>query len=92
MGDKKGDSILPIIDISPWLDDNAQHGRPSVAAALHAACSTYGFFYLKVTSYIDFEETDELVRLARTFFEQSQVKKDEIGLINEDGARGACLR
>lgn len=89
MGDTGKATTLPIIDISPWLDDNATHGRTSTSAALHAACSTYGFFYLNVSSYAKPEETDELVDLARAFFEQDQAKKKQIGLINEDGARGA---
>ena len=48
-------SALPIIDISPWVrpasEGHRGHngGRWSTAAALHAACLTYGFFYLDLS-------------------------------------------
>lgn len=62
---------LPVIDIAPWVAPEPEHvrghngGRGSTAAALHAACLTYGFFYLDVSSYIKQEEMEELSELAR---------------------------
>lgn len=85
---------LPIIDISPWIltaDNYRGHngGRRSTSAALHAACLTYGFFYLDISTYIDQEEADELARLAREFFALPDEEKEKLGLANQDGARGS---
>ena len=62
---------LPVIDIAPWVAPASAKvrghngGRRSTAAALHAACLTYGFFYLDISSYADQEEMEELAELAR---------------------------
>ena len=62
---------LPVIDIAPWIHPEEEHyrghngGRRSTAAALHAACLTYGFFYLDVSSYASQAEMDELADLGR---------------------------
>lgn len=82
---------LPVIDISPWLNANVvgrNGGRQETSAALHAACLTYGFFYLDISSYVDAGETDDLVSLARQFFSLPEDIKDKYALRNEDGARG----
>jgi len=78
---------LPIIDISPYLNDHDLHGRVSVSAALHSACLEYGFFYLDITKYADPSEPEELTRLARQFFALPQHEKDKIALKNQDHAR-----
>ena len=62
---------LPVIDISPWLHPGTSGrngGRSSTAAALHAACLDYGFFYLDISSIATEEETEELTSLAHQFF------------------------
>lgn len=83
-------AALPIISIEPFLDpDDAR--RLSTAAALHAACSQYGFFYLDISSYVNPSEPEELIRLAREFFALPQEEKDKISLANEDGARGMYM-
>ena len=85
---------LPIIDISPWVhpasDKHRGHcgGRASTAAALHAACLTYGFFYLDISSYVDEGEMEELASLARKFFALPDDVKERLALANQDGARG----
>ena len=71
-------SSLPIINIAPYLDPHNKVGRVSVAAALHAACLEYGFFYLDLTSYVDPSEPEELTRLARQFFSLPQEEKEKI--------------
>jgi isopenicillin N synthase-like dioxygenase len=81
-------SALPIINIDPYLATGNQTGRMSVAAALHAACLEYGFFYLDLSSYIDPSEPEELTRLAREFFALPQEEKEKIALRNQDHARG----
>lgn len=81
---------LPVINLAPWLDPSG-HGRLSSAAALHAACLNYGFFYLDISSFVDMSEPEKLTKLAREFFALSQEEKDKIGLKNQDGARGASL-
>ncbi|KAI9058326.1 Clavaminate synthase-like protein [Trametes sanguinea] len=91
MGDAVADApklaSLPIISIEPFLHPEG-HGRLSVAAALHAACSEYGFFYLDISSYVDPSEPEELTKLAREFFKLPQEEKDKISITNEDNARG----
>jgi len=81
-------STLPIISIEPYLHPHDGKGRISTAAALHAACLEYGFFYLDISTYITEDEPQELARLAREFFALPQEEKDRISLRNEDGARG----
>ncbi|KAI0632094.1 Clavaminate synthase-like protein [Trametes polyzona] len=91
MGDNELDApklaTLPIISIEPFLQPDAP-GRLSTAAALHAACSEYGFFYLDISSYVDPAEPEELTRLAREFFALPQEEKDKISIEHEDHARG----
>ncbi|KDQ62432.1 hypothetical protein JAAARDRAFT_122490 [Jaapia argillacea MUCL 33604] len=79
---------LPIISIAPYLHPHDGKGRLSTAAAIHAACLDYGFFYLDISCFIDPSEPEELTRLAREFFTLPQAEKDKISLRNEDNARG----
>ncbi|TFK52566.1 Clavaminate synthase-like protein [Heliocybe sulcata] len=83
-------SSLPIISLEPYLHPKEHNGkgRISTSAALHAACLDYGFFYLDVSTFIDFDEPRELMRLAREFFALPQEEKNKIGLSKQDGARG----
>ena len=84
-------AALPIISIEPFIRSDADGARRlSAAAALHAACSQYGFFYLDISSYIDPSEPEELTRLAREFFALPEEEKNRISIANEDGVRGAC--
>ena len=85
----KAASTLPIIDIAPWIEGHDHKGRLSTAAAIHAACLEFGFFYLDVSAFVSPGEPEELSRLAREFFELPQEEKDKISLNNQDGARGA---
>ena len=85
----KAASTLPIIDIAPWIEGHDQKGRLSTAAAIHAACLEFGFFYLDVSALVSQSETEELSRLAREFFALPQEEKDKISLDNQDCARGA---
>lgn len=84
----KAASTLPIIDIAPWIEGHDHKGRLSTAAAIHAACLDFGFFYLDVSAIFSQDEPEELSRLAREFFGQPQEEKDKISLNNQDGARG----
>jgi len=85
----KAASTLPIIDIAPWIEGHDHKGRLSTAAAIHAACLEFGFFYLDVSAFVSPDEPEELSRLAREFFGLPQEEKDKILLDNQDGARGA---
>lgn len=87
----KSASALPIIHIGPWLEGPEHKGRLSTSAAIHAACLEFGFFYLDISTYIDPKEPEELARLARQFFTQSQEEKDKISLNRGDHARGLSL-
>lgn len=70
---------LPVIDIAPWVAPVSARvrghngGRRSTAAALHAACLTYGFFYLDISSYVEKQEMEELSELARCVLERIRV-------------------
>lgn len=79
---------LPVINIEPYINDD-KAGRLSVSAALHAACLEYGFFYLDISKYVDPSEPEELIRLAKEFFDLPQEEKEKIGLQHQDNARGA---
>ncbi|KAI0061684.1 Clavaminate synthase-like protein [Artomyces pyxidatus] len=81
-------SSLPVINIAPWLHGHDSKGRLSTAAAIHAACLEFGFFYLDVSAFIDPSEPEELAKLAREFFALPQEQKDKISLSNQDHARG----
>jgi isopenicillin N synthase-like dioxygenase len=83
-------SSLPIIDIAPYLGHKPQDAakRALTAAALHAACLEFGFFYLDISTYVDHSEPEELTALAREFFALPQEEKNRLSLINEDHARG----
>lgn len=85
----KAASTLPIIDIAPWIEGHDPKGRLSTAAAIHAACLEFGFFYLDISSYVTPEEPEELSRLAREFFHLPQEEKEKISMRNQDHARGA---
>lgn len=78
---------LPIISVEPLLLPNG-HGRLSTTAAIHAACSEYGFFYLDISSYVNPSEPEELAELAREFFARPQEEKDKISITKQDNARG----
>lgn len=84
----KAASTLPIIDIAPWIEGHDHKGRLSAAAAIHAACLEFGFFYLDISSYVAPDEPEELSRLAHSFFDLPQEEKDIISLRNQDHARG----
>ncbi|KAF8645270.1 hypothetical protein AX16_008094 [Volvariella volvacea WC 439] len=83
-------TTLPIIDIAPFLSSRPEDAerRRTTAAALHQACRDYGFFYLKISSYVDPKEPEYLAHLAQQFFHLPQEEKDKIALANEDYARG----
>jgi isopenicillin N synthase-like dioxygenase len=87
----KAASTLPVIDIAPWVEGHDHKGRLSTAAAIHAACLEFGFFYLDITSYVDPREPEELSRLAREFFSLPPEEKEKISILNQDHARGPQL-
>ena len=84
-------STLPIVNITPWIEGHDHQGRLSAAAAIHAACLEYGFFYLDVSSYVDLEEPEELARLAHEFFSLPTEEKERISISKQDHARGTIL-
>ncbi|KAI9443220.1 Clavaminate synthase-like protein [Lactarius indigo] len=81
-------STLPIVNIAPWIEGHDHKGRLSTAAAIHAACLEFGFFYLDVSSYVDSKEPEELSRLARNFFSLPTEEKENISISKQDHARG----
>jgi isopenicillin N synthase-like dioxygenase len=83
-------NTLPIIDIAPFLNADPADAdkRAAAAAALHAACIQFGFFYLNIDAYVDRSEPEELARLGKEFFALPQSEKDKLSLKNQDFARG----
>lgn len=83
-------SQLPIIDISPFLNDSPSDAkaRLEASAALHRACVEFGFFYLDIQAYVNPSEPEELARLGKEFFGLPQEEKDKLALKNQDYARG----
>ena len=81
---------LPIIDVAPLLNSDAENTelRVMTAKALHSACIEYGFFYLNIEAYVNPSEPEDLTLLARQFFSLSQAEKDQLSLKNQDHARG----
>ncbi|KAJ3513036.1 hypothetical protein NLJ89_g3174 [Agrocybe chaxingu] len=81
---------LPIIDTAPLLSSDPQDEdkRAATSAALHSACVEYGFFYLKIDTFVDPSEPAELALLGRQFFALPQEEKDKLALKNQDNARG----
>lgn len=85
---------LPIIDISPFLEPSATPSRKAECAqALYDACHETGFFYLDQHG-ISLTRTDEILRLARSFFldasdeEKTSIARQDAGVGDGDGARG----
>ena len=87
----KAASTLPTIHIAPWIEGHDHKGRLSTAAAIHAACLEFGFFYLDVSSYVDPRETEEIIHLAHRFFSLPTEEKEKISISNQDHARGTFL-
>jgi isopenicillin N synthase-like dioxygenase len=59
---------LPIIDISPFLNDSTVSERRRVAAQLHRACVDIGFFYLTGHGFNN-QDFERLQSAGRDFFE-----------------------
>ncbi|KAH8725167.1 hypothetical protein GQ44DRAFT_707865 [Phaeosphaeriaceae sp. PMI808] len=85
---------LPIIDLSAFRNPNSsQEARQTTARAINAACINYGFFYLTGHG-IPISMLDQVISLARGFFdlpieEKNKIKRfDAGGPENGDGARG----
>lgn len=73
-------STLPIVDIAPYLpgSSGSEAERANTAAALHAACRDFGFFYLRVAPFVSEAERTQLLDYGREFFALPQPEKDAI--------------
>ena len=91
-------SSLPIVDISPFISNNASSIlRSECVSRLSSACRDVGFFYLTGHS-IPPSTTDNVLSLARKFFLETpesgknRIKRKEPNEEYGDGARGyQCL-
>ncbi|KAF1347321.1 Clavaminate synthase-like protein [Lizonia empirigonia] len=82
------ESGLPNIDISPFLDPAAPApARQATAAAINAACTNYGFFYLTGHG-IPEAELDQIIDLARRFFALPLREKEKIKRFDAGGPQG----
>lgn len=72
--------VIPTIDLSPWLLDNAsEEAKATVAKELHDACITYGFFQL-VGHGIPIELQTKVLDCAAEFFDLPLEEKMEISI------------
>ncbi|KAL1924670.1 uncharacterized protein VTP21DRAFT_4324 [Calcarisporiella thermophila] len=79
---------LPIIDISPFVSSSSDPAeKRSCAEAIHTACRDVGFFYL-VGHGVPTELNEEVLKVAREFFERPEEEKLAIGIEKNDNARG----
>lgn len=87
-GVSKSFHSIPIIDISPFVDDGgSQSCKDQVAQELHAACCEVGFFYIKghgVHSSI----TNRAIDFSSRFFQLPLDVKNEISINQSPSFRG----
>lgn len=84
-------AALPIIDISPFFSpDSTQDDRKATASRVHSACVSAGFFYLTGHG-ISENEMDEVLILARQFFDLALEDKEKLSIACEDMARGELM-
>jgi isopenicillin N synthase-like dioxygenase len=94
MLEERGQSSLPVIDISPFIGANvSQERRTQCATQLFQACRDTGFFYLTGHG-IPESTTQNVLQLARQFFlessdsEKALIRRQNPGHGDGDGARG----
>lgn len=86
---------LPIVDISPYLDDSFSYPpndkQRECSASIHQACLEYGFFYITGLG-IPREEFDSVLDLSKRFFDLPAEFKEALSIASTsngtDGARG----
>ncbi|CRG85085.1 UPF0676 protein [Talaromyces islandicus] len=80
---------IPLIDISPFLDDSASHAsRDAVVDQVRNACMTYGFFQLEGHG-VPVHLQEAMLECAKTFFDLPLEKKTAVGM---DKAMGKSNR
>ncbi|GAA6061896.1 hypothetical protein JCM10212_004714 [Sporobolomyces blumeae] len=82
---------LPVIDLSPFLvprpDD--REARRATAQRAHRAIVDFGFFYLTgIDSLVSLEEMDDVLDVAKQFFDLPDEDKRAYAIKPGDGARG----
>ena len=78
MGEEQ--TILPIIDISPFLQPDASDvSQQETAEDIHQACRDWGFFYVK-NHGVPMKLQEDLFELTRAFFTLPVEKKMEIAM------------
>ena len=80
---------LPVISIAPFLTSSPTSERAEVAARIHDACRTKGFFYITgFESVVGAEELETSLATAREFFGRPEAEKRQLKIRKGDGARG----
>lgn len=74
-GEQRGDSQLPVIDLSPLSGRGSREAREEVGRQVREACLTYGIFY--VTGH-GMGDTGRVFDASRAFFSLTQQEKDAI--------------
>ncbi|HXQ50017.1 MAG TPA: 2-oxoglutarate and iron-dependent oxygenase domain-containing protein [Stellaceae bacterium] len=72
--ERKAVTRLPVIDLSPFLEDHGFDERRAVARALRDACIDIGFFYLTGHG-IPQQEFDDVIAMGHRFFELPLTEK-----------------
>ena len=72
------DSIIPVIDLSPFLAGDAEGSR-HVVQTIQLACETTGFFVI-VGHGVSEELIEKMYQTSRTFFDRPVAEKNAIGM------------
>lgn len=84
-----GPSEIPLINISPFLDDSASAvSRDAVVDQVRNACMTYGFFQLEGHG-VPVHLQEKIIECAKLFFDLPLEKKTAVGM---DKAMGESNR
>ena len=83
--DRKAVTRLPVIDLSPFIENGAIAERRAVAAALRQACIDIGFFYLTGHG-IPQQDFDDVIAMGHRFFALPLAEKMKLHS-NKSGAR-----
>jgi len=75
---------LPIIDLTPFLEDRPSSEREHVASVLHTACKAYGAFYLTGHGI----DNRAVLRRMREFFVLPAIEKRKIAIEKGGFTRG----
>ena len=81
------DSVLPIIDLSGYIDPTSTEDKERVVAEVRDACGKYGFFQVKGHG-VPLRSQEALITSLGTFFSQPKEEKLKLSFLKNKGRRG----